>query len=89
MIPAAVHHICMMFGDKSKQACGETCKVDCACCIQVLGIGKISQAAVVAASAYRNEDTFRRQTGITNSRLIDDKLHCNTKVYLFIGALCA
>lgn len=49
---------------------------------QVLVIGKISQAAVVAASAYRNEDTFRRQTGILKSRLIDDRLHRNTKVCL-------
>lgn len=48
--------------------------------LQVLVMGKISQAAVVAASAYRDEATFQRQTGITNSRLIHDREHHDTKV---------
>ena len=50
------------------------------CDIQVLVIGKVSQAAVVAASAYKDQEAFQRQTGITKSCLIDDKLHRNTKV---------
>lgn len=59
-----------------------------ACCeatlhvVQVLVIGKISQAAILAAAAYRNHETFKRQTGITNSRLIYDKEHHDTKVIL-------
>ena len=48
--------------------------------VQVLVIGKISQAAILAAAAYRNHETFKRQTGITNSRLIYDKEHHDTKV---------
>ena len=48
--------------------------------MQVLVIGKISQAAIVAASAYKDQDSFQKVTGITKSRLIDDKLHRNTKV---------
>ena len=43
-------------------------------------MGKISQAAIVAGAAYRNEETFKQQTGITNARLIKDKLHHDTKV---------
>lgn len=46
----------------------------------MLVLGKISQAAVMAASAYRDEGTFQRQTGIINSRLIHDKDHHDTKV---------
>ena len=52
--------------------------------MQVLVIGKISQAAVVAASAYKDQEGFQRQTGITKSCLIDDKLHRNTKVQITI-----
>lgn len=48
----------------------------------MLVVGKISQAAVVAASAYKDQAGFQRQTGITKSCLIDDKLHRNTKVLL-------
>lgn len=48
--------------------------------VQVLVLGKISQAAILAAAAYRNHETFVRQTGITNSRLIYDKEHHDTKV---------
>ncbi len=43
-------------------------------------VGKISQAAILAAAAYRNHETFKRQTGITKSRLIYDKEHHDTKV---------
>ena len=43
-------------------------------------MGKISQAAIVAGAAYRNQETFKQQTGITNSRLIKDKVHHDTKV---------
>ena len=50
--------------------------------VQVLVIGKISQAAILAAAAYRNHETFKRQTGITNCRLIYDKEHHDTKVLL-------
>ena len=36
-------------------------------------MGKLSQAVVIAAAAYRDEATFRERTGITNSRLVVDK----------------
>lgn len=42
--------------------------------------GKISQAAVLAAAAYRDEETFRRVTGITSSKLVIDKDERNTHV---------
>ena len=48
--------------------------------MQVLVVGKISQAAILAAAAYRNHEVFKRQTGITKSRLIYDKEHHHTKV---------
>ena len=48
--------------------------------VQVLVNGKISQAAILAAAAYRNHETFKRQTGITNCRLIYDREHHDTKV---------
>ena len=48
--------------------------------MQVLVIGKISQAAILAAAAYRNHETFKRQTGIANCRLIYDREHHDTKV---------
>ena len=59
-------------------------------CVQVLVVGKISQAAVLAASAYRNNDTFKTQTGLIKSRLIYDKQHHDTKVqlpYLLLATL--
>lgn len=43
-------------------------------------MGKISQAAIVAGAAYRNQETFRKQTGIVKSRLIRDKVYHDTKV---------
>ena len=48
--------------------------------MQVLVVGKISQAAILAAAAYRNHETFKRQTGIKNCRLIYDREHHDTKV---------
>ena len=42
-------------------------------CLQILAVGKLSQAVVIAAAAYRDEATFRERTGITNSRLVVDK----------------
>lgn len=48
-------------------------------------MGKISQAAVMAAAAYNDDATFRSQTGIEKSRLIRDKAHFDTKV----SPLCA
>lgn len=48
--------------------------------MQVLVMGKISQAAVMAAAAYSDDATFQRQTGIVNSRLIRDWEHHDTKV---------
>lgn len=65
------------------QQCPDTAEhlLDCeSLAAQVLVIGKISQAAVVAASAYKDQEAFQKQTGITKSCLIDDKLHRNTKV---------
>jgi len=48
--------------------------------MQILVVGRISQAAILAAAAYKNHDTFKRQTGITKSRLIYDREHHDTKV---------
>lgn len=42
--------------------------------------GKISQAVVVAAAAYRTEAEFRERTGIQKSKLIVDEFHTNTHV---------
>ena len=42
--------------------------------------GKISQAAVFSAAAYRDEETFRRTTGIAKCKLIVDKDERNTHV---------
>ena len=47
---------------------------------QVLVTGKISQAVVVAAAAYRSQDEFQTRTGITQSQLIVDEQHTNTHV---------
>ena len=48
--------------------------------LQVLITGKISQAVVVAAAAYRNEAAFRERTGIEKVKLIIDEFHTNTHV---------
>ncbi len=50
--------------------------------MQVLITGKISQAVVVAAAAYRTEAEFRERTGIQQNKLIIDELHTNTHVSL-------
>lgn len=50
--------------------------------LQVLVAGKISQAVVVAAAAYRDTEEFQARTGLTNSKLIDDEFHTNTHVSL-------
>ena len=44
--------------------------------------GKISQAVVVAAAAFRNEAAFRERTGIEKTKLIIDEFHTNTHVGL-------
>lgn len=44
--------------------------------------GKISQAVVIAAAAYRSEEEFQERTGITQSVLINDENHTNTHVSL-------
>ena len=49
-------------------------------CAQVLVTGKISQAVVVAAAAYRTEAEFRERTGVQHSKLIVDEFHTNTHV---------
>lgn len=41
--------------------------------MQVLVMGKVSQAVVVAGAAYRDEAAFAKITGITNVKMIDDK----------------
>lgn len=51
-------------------------------CAQVLIVGKISQAVVIAAAAYRTEAQFRERTGIQKSKLIVDEFHTNTHVSL-------
>lgn len=50
--------------------------------MQVLITGKISQAVVVAAAAYRTEAEFSERTGIQQNKLIIDELHTNTHVNL-------
>ena len=47
---------------------------------QVLLAGKISQAALLSAAAYRDEEFFRRTTGIAKCRLVVDKNERNTHV---------
>ena len=41
-------------------------------CLQVLVVGKVSQAVVLSWAAYRDETTFRDWTGIDNSKLVCD-----------------
>ena len=48
--------------------------------LQVLVTGKISQAVVVAAAAYRSEAAFIERTGIKKTKLIIDDSHTNTHV---------
>ncbi|KAL0041862.1 hypothetical protein WJX79_007144 [Trebouxia sp. C0005] len=49
---------------------------------KVLITGKISQAVVVAAAAYRTEAEFSERTGIQQNKLIIDELHTNTHVHV-------
>lgn len=58
------------------------------CWMQVLVTGKISQAVVVAAAAYRDSAGFRARTGLTNSQLIDDEFHTNTHVSVSSVKVC-
>ena len=51
--------------------------------LQVLVTGKISQAVVVAAAAYRKEAAFREVTGIKRTKLIIDDFHTMTHVSHF------
>ena len=51
----------------------EACSPPCCWSLQILAVGKLSQAVVIAAAAYRDEATFRERTGITNSRLVVNK----------------
>ena len=46
-------------------------------------MGNISQADIVEQAASRNEETFKRQTGITSSRLIRDKVNHDTKASFY------
>ena len=55
--------------------------------MQVLITGKISQAVVIAAAAYRTEAEFRERTGIQQSKLIVDEFHTNTHVSLLTHVL--
>ncbi|KAL3130729.1 hypothetical protein ABBQ38_000076 [Trebouxia sp. C0009 RCD-2024] len=49
---------------------------------KVLIVGKISQAVVIAAAAYRTEAEFKERTGIQKSKLIVDDTHTNTHVHV-------
>ena len=42
------------------------------CSDQVVVIGKLSQAVVVAAAAYRDQCSFQQLTGIEHAHLIED-----------------
>ena len=53
----------------------------------MLMAGKVSQAAVLAAAAYRDEETFRRITGVTQSKLVVDTHERNTHVCNTITAI--
>lgn len=57
----------------------------CHCVLQVLVVGKISQAVVVAGAAYLDEKSFSLSTGILKSRLVDDKGHTDTQVSVELG----
>ena len=50
-------------------------------------MGKLSQAVVIAAAAYRDEATFRERTGISNSRLVVNKKNKDCHVSSSDGAL--
>jgi hypothetical protein len=49
--------------------------------LQVLVVGKVSQAVVVAGAAYRDSEAFARITGIANTQMIDDKGKTDVQVH--------
>ena len=52
------------------------------CCCQVLVIGKLSQAVVVAAAAYRDQSGFQQLTGIDQTHMVEDSGSWDTQVSL-------
>ena len=60
----------------------EACCSDLGCLCQVLVIGKISSAIVLAGAAYQDEAKYARMTGVSpkNTRLVDDKGRTDTQV---------
>ncbi len=56
-------------------------------CLQVLVVGKVSQAVVLSWAAYRDEATFRDWTGIENSKLVCDSTF-DTQVSAVCGWSC-
>ena len=55
--------------------------------LQVLVVGKLSQAVVLAGAAYRDEATFRERTGIANTKLVCDPVF-DTQVSHLFGLAC-
>ena len=52
-------------------------------CLQVLVVGKVSQAVVLSWAAYRDEATFMDWTGVENSKLV-----CDTTFDTHVSADC-
>ncbi len=50
--------------------------------LQVLVIGKLSQAVVVAAAAYRDQGGFQQLTGIERTAMVEDSGSWDTQVCL-------
>ncbi len=48
--------------------------------MQVLVLGKVSQAVVVAGAAYHDEASFQRITGISKSKMVVDKARTGAQV---------
>lgn len=48
--------------------------------LQVLVIGKLSQAVVVAAAAYRDRSGFQQLTGIEQTHMVEDSGSWDTQV---------
>ena len=49
--------------------------------VQVLVIGKLSQAVVVAAAAYRDQSGFQQLTGIERTQMVEDSGSWDTQVH--------
>lgn len=49
-------------------------------CAQVLVLGKVSQAVVVAGAAYHDEATFTKITGISTAKMVVDKAKTGAQV---------